>query len=192
MSRYRRANIAGATYFFTVVTYRRQPILCDAPVREALREAVMVVREARPFTIDAWVLLPDHLHCIWTLPPGDNNFSVRWALIKRRVSLACGALYKRHDWLTASKIKHREATFWQRRYWEHQIRDEADYQRHVDYVHWNPVKHQLVGRVHEWPHSTFHHHVERGIYPGNWGGVEASQVGWARFLCPRGNDRMDQ
>ncbi len=170
MSNCRRANIAGTTCFFTVVTCRRQSILCDAPVREALREAVMVVREARPFTIDAWVLLPDHLHCIWALPLGDNNFSTCWVLIKRRVSLQCGVLYKRYDWLTESKLKHRESTLWQRRYWKHQIRDEADFQRHVDYVHWNPVKHRFVDHVHEWPHSTFHRYVERGVYPRDWGG----------------------
>jgi len=135
MSRYRRTNTAGATYFFTVVTYRRQAILCNAPVREALRDAIVAVREQRPFTIDAWVLLPDHLHCIWTLPPDDVDFPLRWSMIKRRVSIVCAADYKRTDWLTASKRKYRESTLWQRRYWEHQIRDETDFIRHVDYIH---------------------------------------------------------
>lgn len=172
MSRYRRANIAGATYFFSVVTYRRQIILCDTPVRKVLREAIQTVREVRPFTIDAWVLLPDHLHCIWILPPGDNDFSARWAMIKRKVSLESGALYKRHDWLTPSKRKRRESTLWQRRYWEHQIRNAADYQRHVDYIHWNPVKHGHVKCVADWPYSTFHRYVGRGMYPVGWGGVE--------------------
>ncbi len=92
MSRYRRANTAKATYFFTGVTYRRQPILCDVPVREALRDAIVSVREQRLFTIDTWVLLSDHLYCIWTLPPGDVDFPLRWSMIKRRVSVACAAL----------------------------------------------------------------------------------------------------
>jgi putative transposase len=128
-------------------------------VRAALRDAIEHVRKSRPITIDAWVLLPDHLHCIWTLPPGDDNYSTRWSLIKRRVSFACSAEYKRGEWLTASKAKHRESTFWQRRFWEHQIRDEEDYMRHVDYLHYNPVKHGLCDRVADWRYSTFHRFV---------------------------------
>ena len=116
MSRYRRANTPGATYFFTVVSYRRQRILCDDPVRAALRRAIGEVRVNRPFVVDAWVLLPDHLHCIWTLPVDDADFSVRWNMIKRKVSHACGGGYRRKEWLTDSKIKHRESTVWQRRF----------------------------------------------------------------------------
>lgn len=170
MSRYRRAALAGATYFFTVVTYRRRPILCDAPVRAALRAAIQTVRARYPFTIDAWVLLPDHLHCLWTLPPDDADFAGRWASIKRMVSRACAAGYHRSDWLTASKAKHRESTIWQRRYWEHCIRHDGDYARHVDYIYINPVKHGLVSRVHDWPYSTFHRDVARGLYPRDWAG----------------------
>ena len=134
MSRYRRVIIPGATYFFTVVSYRRRPILCDASVRAALRDALHTVHARHPFTIDAWVLLPDHLHCIWTLPPDDGDFSGRWGIIKRLVSLACAGDYYREDWMTASKIKHRESTFWQRRYWEHCIRNDADFSHHIDYT----------------------------------------------------------
>jgi putative transposase len=170
MSRYRRVVIPGATYFFTVVTYRRRPILCDALVRAALREAIKAVQLRHPFTIDAWVLLPDHLHCIWTLPPDDADYALRWHLIKRRVSLACARHYHRPDWLTASKIKHREATFWQRRYWEHCITTPLDYAHHSDYIAINPVKHGLVARVRDWPYSTFHRDVTRGIYPLAWAG----------------------
>jgi putative transposase len=97
MSRYRRADTPGATYFFTVVTYRRRSILCDGPVRAALRDAIKTVQSRHPFTVDAWVLLPDHLHCIWTLPPGDADFPMRWGLIKRLVSLACSTHYHRAD-----------------------------------------------------------------------------------------------
>jgi putative transposase len=170
MSRYRRADISGGTYFFTVVTYRRRAILCDEPVRAALRKAVKTVQSRHPFAIDAWVLLPDHLHTIWTLPPGDANFSMRWGLIKRLVTMACADDYHQPDWMTASKTKHRESTFWQRRYWEHLIRDEADFQHHVDYVHVNPLKHGYVKQVADWPFSTFHRFVENGVYPLNWCG----------------------
>ena len=170
MSRYRRAIIAGGTFFFTVVAYRRQPILCDEAIRVALREAVLSVRRAKPFTIDAWVLLPDHLHCVWTLPPDDDDFSGRWSLIKSAVSRAVGDQYRRSEWLNASKLKHRAATIWQRRFWEHCIRDENDLQRHIDYLHFNPVKHGLVTSVADWPHSTFHRFVEKGKYQMNWAG----------------------
>ncbi len=173
MSHYRRANTAGATYFFTVVAYRRQTILCDEPIRHALRDAIAEVRARRPFSVDAWVLLPDHLHCIWTLPPDDADFAMRWSLVKRRVSVARGGRYRRAEWLTPSKRKHRESTLWQRRYWEHQLRTEADYAQHVDYIHHNPVKHGLCSLPQEWPYSTFHRYADAGIYPVDWGASAA-------------------
>lgn len=169
MPNYRRASIAGATYFFTVVAYRRQRILCDDAVRFALRTAIAATRADRPFDILAWVLLPDHLHCIWTLPDGDADFATRWSMIKRRVSLACRISHRQTELLTASKRKHRESTLWQRRYWEHQIKDEADLARHVDYIHYNPVRHGLVARPADWPYSTLHRDIARGIYPLHWG-----------------------
>ena len=169
MSRYRRSLVSGGTYFFTVVTYRRQRILCDDMLRHALRAAIESVRVSRPFVIDAWVLLPDHLHCIWTLPDGDADFSTRWAMIKRKVSLACASAYKQENLLTASKQKHRESTIWQRRFWEHQIRDDDDFSRHMDYLHYNPVKHGLMSQVKDWPYSSFHQQVERGVVDVNWG-----------------------
>ncbi len=171
MSHYRRSHTAGATYFFTVVTFRRQPILCDESVRRALHTAIVTTRSTRPFSIDAWVLLPDHLHCIWTLPADDADYATRWNLIKRRVSVQCRTTHLHGEWLTASKYKHRESTLWQRRYWEHRIRDEPDFVRHVDYIHYNAVKHGHCHRVADWPHSTFHRYVERGDYPADWGGV---------------------
>lgn len=172
MSRYRRASVAGSTYFFTVVAYRRQPILCDDAIRVALRTAIENVRAVRPFSIDAWVLLPDHLHCVWTLPEGDADFSTRWMMIKRDVSLACHDDYHRAEWMTDSKRKHRESTIWQRRFWEHQIRDENDLARHIDYIHFNPVKHGHVLHVGDWPYSTFHRYVMQGVYPTDWAGTE--------------------
>jgi putative transposase len=169
MSHYRRSTTPGTTYFFSVVTFRRQTILCDEPIRSALRNAINEVRTQRPFAIDAWVLLPDHLHCLWTLPPDDADFATRWSLVKRQVSVACGEGYRQKAWLTASKKKHRESTLWQRRYWEHQIRNEADYARHVDYIHYNPVKHGLCRMPQEWPYSTFHRYVATGMLPADWG-----------------------
>jgi putative transposase len=155
-----------------VVAYRRQSILCNETIRNALRKAIETVRVSRPFVIDAWVLLPDHLHCVWTLPDGDADFSTRWMIIKRTVSLACGEAYRRTDWMTASKLNHRESTIWQRRFWEHQIRNQEDFARHVDYIHFNPVKHGHVQQVADWPYSTFHHHVQNGVYANDWAGAK--------------------
>lgn len=175
MSTYRRANITGGTYFFTVVTYRRQSFLCDELVRTALREAIAETRILCPFTIDAWVLLPDHLHCIWTLPPDDADFGKRWAMIKRFVSKRCGQTLLCDDWLSDSKRRRNEATVWQRRFWEHMICDETDYRRHMDYLHYNPVKHGLVKSVQDWQFSTFHRYVKEGVYSEDWCGRAGGQ-----------------
>ncbi len=171
MSTYRRAKITGGTYFFTVATYRRQRFLCDESVRTALREAIHEARAVCPFTIDGWVLLPDHLHCIWTLPKGDADFGKRWAMIKRFVTKRCGPALQFDALLNDSKRKRKESTVWQRRYWEHIVRDETDYVRHMDYLHYNPVKHGLVNCMKDWPYSTFHRYVKEGVYPEDWGGV---------------------
>lgn len=173
MPEYRRADVKGGTYFFTVITYRRQPVLTQPTVRAALREAIDAVRSARPFVVDAWVLLPDHLHCIWTLPPADADYPRRWGMIKRHVSRCCGEFVDLRIERNESRRKRRESTFWQRRYWEHMIRDETDYRRHADYIHWNPVKHGLVQRAIDWPYSTFHRHVRAGTYPASWGMADA-------------------
>ncbi|MBC8551327.1 MAG: transposase [Candidatus Brocadiales bacterium] len=170
MSNYRRANAKGGTYFFTVVTYRRQEFLCNENVRTALRDGISDVQTKHPFTIDGWVLLPNHLHCIWTLPEHDSNFGIRWAMIKRFITKRCGPDLRRDDWMNASKRKRNESTIWQRRFWEHMIRDEDDFNKHLNYIHFNPVKHGLVTCVKDWPHSTFHRCVREGIYPPDWGG----------------------
>jgi putative transposase len=135
----------------------------------ALREAIEKVRTQHPFQIDAWVLLPDHLHTIWTLPNNDADFPLRWQLIKRHVIRQCGELLHQPDLMTASKTRHRESTLWQRRYWEHLILDDADFERHMHYLHYNPVKHALVKQVKDWPYSSFHRYVENGTYDENWG-----------------------
>lgn len=107
-------------------------------------------------------------NCIWTLPPGDFDFSVRWAKIKRFVTKQCGPAFQRDEWLTGSKLRRKESTIWQRRFWEHQIRDEHDFERHLDYIHYNPVKHGYAKRAKEWPYSTFHRYLQQGIYPQEW------------------------
>lgn len=168
MANYRRLYTPGDCYFFTIVTYRRQPILCDEAIRAALRNAIEQTRAKHPIEINAWVLLPDHLHTIWTLPSGDANYSLRWQQIKRKVSLAAGKYYRRPEWQTPSKTKHREATLWQRRYWEHQIRDAADFNNHLNYCHFNPFKHGLCQKPIDWPYSTFHRFIKNGFYDPNW------------------------
>ncbi len=171
MSNYRRAKLGGASYFFTLIAYCRRPILCDNTVRQALRNAVEATRREHPFSIDAWVLLPDHLHCIWTLPSNDADFPLRWSKIKRRTSLACRDAYRDDRLSTPSKRKRRESTLWQRRYWEHLIRDDDDFSHHLDYIHFNPVKHGLADAAGKWPYSTFHRLVASGTYPENWAGI---------------------
>ena len=171
MSRYRRSITQGATFFFTLNTFRRQPVLLHDQVRAALREGLKEVRGRLPFRIHAWVLLPDHLHCIWELPPGDAAFGLRWGQVKRHVTRACSRELEGLPLLTASGKKRHEGALWQRRFWEHQIRNEADFARHVDYIHWNPVKHGHVRQAAEWPYSTFHRYVRSGVYAEDWGGI---------------------
>lgn len=163
--RYRRADVEGGTYFFTVnLAERKRTLLVDhmAVLRTVMRD----VSNRHPFRTDALVVLPDHLHAIWTLPEGDRDFAMRWMLIKAGFS-RCIAVGERRNRSRAAKG---ERGIWQRRYWEHLIRDEQDFARHADYIHFNPVKHGHVARAVDWPHSTFHRHVEAGIYPLAWGG----------------------
>jgi len=176
MPQYRRAITPGGTFFFTVVTCRRQPILTTLNARNILRRIVIDIKRKYPFEIDAWVLLPDYMHCIWTLPEGDCDYSKRWGLIKSGFTKSAKSFFHRGDWMNESKKKHREGTIWQRRYWEHEIRDEDDYVRHMDYVHYNPVKHGLVNFVGQWPYSTFHRYVRRGVYSNDWGGEDINNM----------------
>lgn len=175
MPYYRRAAVPSGTYFFTVVTQDRQAILTRDDVRSALREAIEQVRERLPFCIDGWVLLPDHMHAIWTLPQDDADFSTRWRLIKRHISINCSA-NERPDLQTARRIAKGQSSLWQNRFWEHLIRDEADLRNHLDYLHGNPLKHGLVERVVDWPWSSFHRYVRQGMYPVNWGGSPSSEL----------------
>jgi putative transposase len=181
MPEYRRIRVKGGSYFFTVVTFGRRPCLIDDQVRAALRKGIQEVRQSLPFSIDAWILLPDHLHAIWTLPENDDNFGSRWAVIKRTVSCQCGYLAVNDEPINESPAKRGESGIWQRRFWDHLIRDELDFQRHLDYLHWNPVKHGYVKRVIDWPYSTFHRFVRQGLYPLDWGGVNEDDMAKITF-----------
>ena len=152
--------------------YRRQKTLCNENMRNTLRMAIETVRENYPFVIDAWVMMPDHLHCLWQLPDNDADYSLRWAMIKKSVTQRCGERYYREEWMTPSKKRRNESTIWQRRYWDHLIRNEEDLNRHRDYIHYNPVKHGLVERVIDWPYSSFHRYVKQGLYAESWGNNE--------------------
>ena len=123
------------------------------------------------------MLLPDHIHCIWSLPRNDCDFSKRWGLIKAMLTKQAKVLLHREEWMDDSKRTHRESTIWQRRFWEHRIRDDVDFSRHMDYIHFNPVKHGYVGCVREWPYSTFHRFVRAGVYPMDWASEHTSNAG---------------
>ena len=164
---YRRAFTPGGTLFFTVVTHNRLPILACAKAVDVLRAAFRSVRRSRPFEIDAMVVMPDHLHSIWTLPPDDADFATRWRLIKTWFTKNSPAALRAAP--NPARLAKSEQAIWQHRYWEHLVRDESDYARHVDYIHYNPVKHGLALSAAEWPYSSFSRHVAAGIYPENWG-----------------------
>jgi putative transposase len=165
MSRYRRANIEGGVFFFTVTLADRSSDLLVRHI-DRLRRMYMSAQQSNPFETIAICVLPDHLHAIWGLPDGDSNFSLRWSLIKSGFSRGLPGEMPR----TASKAARRERGIWQRRYWEHAVRDDRDLERHVDYIHFNPVKHGYVTKVADWPHSTFHRYVAKGMLPVDWGG----------------------
>lgn len=170
--RYRRANVMGGTYFFTVNLAERGGHLLVEHV-DMLRAAVRNVKRRRPFYIDAFVVMPDHLHAIWTLPPGDTDFASRWMLIKAGFSRHIAPGERRN----ASRIAKGERGIWQRRYWEHLIRDAGDYERHVDYVHYNPVKHGFTMRAADWPYSSIHRYISARLVECDWGLSIAAENG---------------
>jgi putative transposase len=165
MTDYRRNFVAGGSFFFTINLAERQLRLLTDHI-DKLRTAFRETRQHHPFTIDAIVVLPDHLHTIWTLPEGDADFSTRWRLIKSAFSRNLDT----PEMISQSRAAKGERGIWQRRYWEHTIRDDDDLARHVDYIHINPVKHRLVARVRDWPYSSFHRMVRLGTYPEDWAG----------------------
>ena len=133
-----------------------------------LREAILAVQDERPFTLVATALLPEHWHCIWTLPEGDQDYSRRWGIIKSGFSQLWLAAGGRGGIVSPARTQHRERGIWQKRFWEHRIRDERDFIRHVNYIHFNPVKHGLVQCPHAWPYSSFPRWVEQGLYRQDW------------------------
>jgi putative transposase len=165
MSNCRRAAVPGAIYFFTVALADRRSRLLVQRV-DALLAAFAATAREHPVRVDAMVVLPDHLHAVWRLPSDDADFPIRWRKLKARFSRAVGGEHRRSD----SEIRQGEIGLWQRRYWEHMIRDGADWRRHVEYCWINPVKHGLVRRVRDWPHSSFHRDVRRGIVAEDWAG----------------------
>lgn len=171
MPDYRRNFLPGGSFFFTVNLLERRRGLLTCYI-DLLRNSVRRVRRLYPFRTEAWVVLPDHLHCVWTLPPGDSDFAVRWRLIKL---LFCKEL-PQEERLSAVRHRRNERGIWQRRYWEHTLRDEKDFQAHVDYVHINPVKHGLAKKAADWPYSTFHRYVRAGILSVNWAGGDEETI----------------
>jgi putative transposase len=169
MAKYRRNFVPGGTYFFTVVTEGRRPFLTDELARRILRDAMRRIRAQRPFTIDAFVLLPDHLHAVWTLPADDAAYPLRWKRIKERFTSEFLASAGEESIISASRSYKGERGVWQRRYYEHTVRDEADLKRCIDYIHINPLKHGLVDCVADWPWSSFHRYVALGEYSLGWG-----------------------
>jgi putative transposase len=172
MPRYRRATIPGGTFFFTVAIADRSDDLLTRYV-DRLRHTYQSVSNRLPFETIAICILPDHLHAIWSLPENDSGFSMRWSLIKSGFSRGLAPATS----LSPRQRAKREKGLWQRRYWEHAIRDGSDLERHIDYIHFNPVKHGLVARVCDWPHSSFHRYVARGELPMDWAGDAGEIVG---------------
>jgi putative transposase len=166
--RYRRAQVSGGTFFFTLVTEQRRLLFNEPDAVTLFMKAAERVCTRHPFQLDAYVILPDHLHVIWTQPDGDSDFSTRWRLIKEAFTRA---YLKAHEapYRNESRRFKGEQGIWQRRFWEHAIRDEIDFARHIDYVHINPVHHGLVSAARDWPHSSFLAWVERGVYDPQWG-----------------------
>ena len=174
MPEYRRAYAEGGTFFYTVVTYKRYPIFADEAAITRLQGCFRSVMFDLPYSTDAMVILPDHLHCIWTLPQGDADFSVRWKRIK--AAFTRGYTGARRSSVSESMHTKNEGGVWQRRFWEHRIRDERDFNLHCDYIHYNPVKHGLASLPIEWKHSSFGEFVERGVYSPTWGECVKSEV----------------
>ena len=172
MTQYRRAFIPGATWFFTVNLAERKGNRLLVDEVDTLRSVFRAVQAVHSFRIDAAVILPDHLHCVWTLPSGDSDFSTRWGLIKGNFSRAI----EKRERVSESRRNRGERGIWQRRFWEHLIRDEDDFRRHADYIHWNPVKHGWVKTVADWPHSSFYAYLRRGVYGANWGEVGVAEL----------------
>jgi putative transposase len=174
MPNYKRAYINGGTFFFTVVTYNRIPVFKNEPEIDLLKSCLTEVIQIHPFKIEAIVILPDHIHTLWKLPDDDNDFSTRWRIVKKKFSLKYPGLIT--PLITDSMLKKQEKGIWQRRFWEHLIRDEDDFNLHCDYIHYNPVKHGLVSSPEMWKYSSYNEFVEKGFSPKNWGVLKPKKL----------------
>lgn len=170
MPEYRRNRVPGETYFFTLVTFNRQPLFFSKANNRMFINAWNDVQTRHPFESIAACVLPDHIHAIWKLPEGDDDYPMRWKEIKRLFTQEYHRENHKGAGRTLSQQLQGEATIWHRRYWEHTIRDQDDLNVHIDYVHINPLKHGLVNEVRNWPWSSFHRYVTNGVYPSDWGG----------------------
>ena len=168
MPNYRRARVPGGTYFFTLVTDRRRDLFTRQIARILLGDCFRKCQERWPFHINAIVLLPDHLHAIWTLPPGDADYSTRWSWLKKEFTKRWIAGGQAETVVSPGRQREGRRGVWQPRFWEHAIDDDDDFERHFDYLHYNPVKHGYVRCPHEWPHSSFHRWVDAGVYAREW------------------------
>lgn len=164
MRTYLRNRVSGGTYFFTVNLAERRGNALLVDRIDALRTALHATHEARPFDIIAMVVLPDHLHALWKLPEGDADYSTRLRLFKGRFAHAVAS----HDRRSSSRLRRKERGIWQRRFWEHTIRDDNDLYAHIDYIHYNPVKHGLCDSPARWRYSSFHRFVKNGLLSPNW------------------------
>ena len=171
MSEYRRAYIPGGTFFFTAVTYNRTPLFSQPKNVTLLRQAVATVKSQMPFKFLGAVILPDHFHFIWSLPPNDTNYSKRLGQIKILFTRSLRGERSLPHNVSKSRHKRRESDVWHRRFWEHAILDEEDFAKHLEYIHYNPVKHGLVSCPHFWPYSSFSLWVQKGVYTDDWGCV---------------------
>ncbi|PKN96167.1 MAG: transposase [Chloroflexi bacterium HGW-Chloroflexi-5] len=176
MPEYRRFRVEGGIYFFTVVTYHRRPILIEPIARKLLRNAWEDTQRRFPFETIAICLLPDHFHCIWKLPERDSNYAIRWKEIKYRFTVGYLKEIGPGEERNKSRQKRQEAAIWQRRYWEHTIDSEEDFENHFDYIHYNPLKHGLVKKAVDWEWSSFHRYVKEGIYDANWVGGDEGRL----------------
>ena len=176
MPDYRRSYIPGGTYFFTLVTYQRRNILSSPLSIEWLDIAISKVMAYHPFSIDAYCILPNHIHYVWTLHEKDCDYSTRIGLLKRYFTKLYSENFNAKEDLPESRIKRGELTIWQRRFWEHTILDVDDLSRHIDYIHYNPVKHGLIESARDWPYSSFLSYVENGVYDVEWGANNLSNL----------------
>jgi putative transposase len=181
MPEYRRIFVQGGTYFFTIVTFNRLPIFSNDDACHLLRKVVLRVKQSHPFEEVAYCILPDHFHTLWKMPENDCDYPLRWRAIKGIFTRDYQELLFYRSKRNASRLKRRESSIWQRRYWEHLIRDDLDFNNHMDYIHFNPVKHGLVNCPREWKWSSFVDQVKNGYYPTDWCGDLPPKIRGDRF-----------